>query len=207
MTLLVDCPQINEGILYFKEKYPQLKTLCDDPLISIKRSKYDDPFQGMVRTVIGQQVSTKAAASVWNKMVDLLGEKFDADDVMQQKDSALRDCGLSGRKVEYIQGLCKAVLSGDIDFDKIENMSDEDVVTTITNLRGFGQWSADVFLLFGLGRGNVWAKGDLGVKLGLKDFLALEARPTDQDMLHYGEEFAPYGSAASLIMWHIKAAS
>jgi DNA-3-methyladenine glycosylase II len=202
--LLVDVPEIKQGLLRIQSEYPQVETLCPDPLITIDRSKYDDPFTGMVRIVLGQQVSTKAAASIWAKVQDLLSDDVSPERIKQQNYDDLRNAGLSGRKVEYLQGLSQAVLDGQIDFDAMIDMKDDDVSKSITDLRGFGQWSADMFLLFGLGRGNIWADGDLGVKLGLQLLLAQEERPDDKKMQQFKDEFSPYGSAASLLMWHIK---
>jgi DNA-3-methyladenine glycosylase II len=201
---LVDVPEIRDGLIHIMDEYPHVRGLCHDPLTSIKRSKYDDAFRGLIRIVAGQQVSTKAADSIWNKLAFALGEDFGPQDLLQQEYDILRGCGLSGRKVEYVQEAANAVLSGALDLAHIDDLSDDEIAGQIIAIKGFGRWSADMFLLFGLGRGNVWADGDLGVKMGLQIFLTQDERPSDDQMRRYKQIFAPYGSAASLLMWHIK---
>lgn len=202
---LIDCPPIREGMRRLQKDYPHIAQLCDDPLTSIKRTKYDDPFHGLVKIVAGQQVSTKAAVSIWCKLEAHMCEGFTPAAIMQQNFDDLRGCGLSARKVEYIQGLATAVDSGELDLKALEALDDEAIAEQIISLKGFGRWSADMFLLFGLGRGNIWAIGDLGVRLGLQIFLGQDERPSDDQMRRYASVFAPHGSAASLLMWHIKA--
>lgn len=202
--LLVELPDIRKGMIELTHKYPHIAQLCPDPVETIKRSKYDDVFHGLVKIVAGQQISTKAAASVWQRVVSFLGYDFMPETVLQQNENDLRACGLSGRKVEYIRIVAEAIQSGSLVLENFSKMADDAIATEIVNLKGFGKWSADMFLLFGLGRGNIWADGDLGVRLGLQIFLGQDNRPDDGQMRHYKNIFAPYGSAASLLMWHIK---
>jgi DNA-3-methyladenine glycosylase II len=202
--LLIEVPEIHDGLTELVREYPHVKELCPDPLQTIKRSKYDDAFRGLLRIVVGQQVSTKAADSIWKKMVDAFGEEMNERTILQQDYDVLRSCGLSGRKVEYVQGAAKAVQDGSLNLKDAAELSDTEIAQQIIALKGFGQWSVDMFLLFGLGRGNVWADGDLGVKMGLQIFLDQDERPDDAQMKKYREVFAPHGSAASLLMWHIK---
>lgn len=200
---LVETPIIRDGILELRETYPRFASLSPSPFETINRPLYTDPFHGLIKIVIGQQVSVSAAQSVWLKLYDMLGEGFDAEKLQQQSDEDLRGCGLSGRKAEYIAGLARSVACGDFDIAALSDLSDEDVTTRITALKGFGAWSADMFLLFGLGRGNVWPVGDLGVRIGVQAFTQRPERPSDEDMLRLGAEFAPHGSAAALMMWDI----
>lgn len=201
---LVDVPAINEGLRHMMARYPRLELLCPDPFTSINREIAGDPYHNLVRIVVGQQVSTAAARTIWGRVVQLLGDGFDPSHMAQASFDDLRACGLSGQKVKYITGMSQAVADGHLNPHLFHDMSDDELAAAILALKGFGQWSVDMYMIFSLGRGNVWPVGDLGVRVGLQNLMELPQRPDDAQMAHYGAEFAPYGTAAALLMWDIK---
>ena len=161
-------------------------------------------FPGLVRIVIGQQVSTKAAESLWNRFENEL-PNVTPNAVLVLSDEDMRKLGLSYQKASYIRGLAEAVKAKKFDPVALEHATDEEVHTAITALKGFGGWSAQMYLMFGLARPDVWAPGDLGIQEGLKTYLKKKERPTPQQAEKHGKRFAPHRTAASLLLWHLKA--
>lgn len=166
---------------------------------------YSGPgFPELVRIVIGQQVSTSAARSVWLRMEGHFGE-VEAHKILKLDDDALRAFGLSGQKAKYIRGLSEAVHGKEFDPHALENMDDEGVYAAITALKGFGPWSAEMYMMFSLARPDVWPVGDLGVREGLRLYLKRTDRLTQEETMTLGQRFAPYRTAASILLWHMKA--
>ncbi len=204
MRRLVEIDPIREGLDYMLYTYPRLRKLCPDPYTAINREIAENSYHNLVRIVLGQQVSTAAARTIWERLLRFLGDDFMPDDVVKAEFDGMRACGLSARKVEYIKGMSTAILEGRLTPHLFDGMSDEDIAASIVALKGFGQWSVDMFLIFGLGRGDVWPVGDLGVRMGVQTLTMREARPDDADMARLGAEFSPFGTAAALLMWEIK---
>lgn len=165
--------------------------------------RYTAPgYESLVRIVIGQQVSTKAAASIWEKFRKQLKTVTPAR-VLKMADEDLRALGLSGQKVRYIRGLSEAVHSKAFNPQGLEMLSDEAVYEAITALKGFGRWSAEMYLMFSLARPDIWAPADLGIQNGLMKYHKRESRPTAIEALKMGERFAPHRTAASILLWHL----
>ncbi len=117
----------------------------------------------LLRSVIGQQLSVKAAATIYGRVLDLFGGETPApQELLDAEPQTLRDAGLSWRKVEYVRDLAAHVLSGELEVDRLDQLSDDEVIAEITAVRGFGVWSAQMFLLFHLERPDVLPTGDLG---------------------------------------------
>lgn len=164
-------------------------------------------YEAFARTIVGQQLSTKAAATIWGR-VQLLADPFEPIKVLKLKDEKLRAAGLSGQKVVYLRGLSEAVASKSFVPEKLSKLADEDVIEAITELKGFGRWSAEMVLMFALVRPDVFSGGDLGLREGLKRVLKLDARPTEKESVVLAERWAGHRTAASLLLWHsLKAVS
>lgn len=204
MRRLVDVPEIKEGIEHLINQFPDLQHMAHDPFASLGYRVYDDPFRGLVRIVTGQQISTKAADSVWLKLKGHLGEDFTYIDILSAQRDDLQSCGLSFRKTDYIIGLAQNCESGAFPLERLETLSDDKISKHILELKGFGPWSVDMFLMFCMARPNIWADGDLVVRLGLQKLLGLDAEPSKKILNEYREKFSPHGTAASLLMWHMK---
>lgn len=159
-------------------------------------------FAGLVRIVVGQQVSTAAAQSIWNRVES--GVSVTPRGIMRAAEGDLRALGLSGAKVATIKGLAGAIARRDFDPEAMEELDDEAVLESITALKGFGPWSAQMFLMFGLARPDVWAPADLGIQTGLQYYLNAKERPDISRTQKAGDRFAPNRTAASLLLWHLK---
>lgn len=166
--------------------------------------RYTAPgYDSLVRIVIGQQVSTKAAQSIWEKFRKEL-KSVTPVRVMAMADDDLRALGLSGQKVKYIRGLSEAIIDKSFKPTALEKMKDEDVYEAITALKGFGRWSAEMYLMFSLARPDVWPAGDLGIQEGLRLYHKREERPDAEEVMKMGKKFAPHRTAASVLLWYIK---
>ena len=158
-------------------------------------------FDPLVRIVVGQQVSTHAARAIAGRLVDTVGGQLTAQAIISASDESLRSAGLSRQKVSYLRALSEAVHNDTLPIDALPQLTDADVVSLITAVRGFGEWSAHMYLMFSLGRPDVWPVGDLAVRAGFGRLLGLEERPTPKQTQILAEAFAPHRSALALLCW------
>ena len=161
----------------------------------------DHSFETMARIVVGQQVSVAAATSINKKLVDALEGQLTATAVLDASEELLRSAGLSRQKVNYLQSLATAEATGALVLDGLPELSDEDAVAVITSIRGFGEWSAHMYLMFSLGRPDIWPVGDLAVREGFKRIQGLEERPSAGKLKPMGDDFRPYRSALAMLCW------
>ncbi len=198
---LYELPHIREGLDHLLLNDRVFKKLEIDPEHLTWR--YTVPgYDSLVRIVIGQQVSTKAAHSIWEKFRKELKTVTPAR-VMKMHDDDLRALGLSGQKVKYIRGLSEAIHDKQFDPHALDGLTDAEVYEAITALKGFGRWSAEMYLMFSLARPDIWAPADLGIQNGLRIYHRLEERPTADEALKMGKKFAPHRTAASILLWHL----
>lgn len=155
----------------------------------------------LLRTIVGQQVSVAAAASVWGKLEGLLGPCFSPESLLAKDFDALRACGLSRQKQGYARSLCDLVVSGAVNFDSLAD-DDEEAIAELTRIKGIGRWSAEIYLLFAEGRPDIWPAGDLGVQAGLHKILGLDQRPAEKEARALAENWRPHRSAAAIFTWH-----
>ncbi len=161
----------------------------------------DHSFATLARIIVGQQVSVVAAASISRKLVDTLGGDLTAASVLNCPEEDLRGAGLSRQKVSYIQSLATAEASGQLSLTTLPKLPDEDATDAITAIKGFGEWSAHMYLMFSLGRPDIWPVGDLAVREGFKRIQGLEDRPTAAQLKPLGEPYRPYRSALAMLCW------
>ena len=161
-------------------------------------------YATLLRTIVGQQVSVAAAASVWNKLEALLGEGCAPDKLIEQDFDALRACGLSRQKQGYARSLAELVISGALPLDALPT-DDEDAIAYLTQVKGIGRWSAEIYLLFAEGRGDIWPAGDLAVQEGVKRILGLDERPSEKAIREMSEAWRPHRGAAAIFTWHVYA--
>ena len=159
-------------------------------------------FESLARIVVGQQLSTKAAATISQRTVDALGGEWLPDAVLSTAPETLRAAGLSQQKAGYLQSLAEAVISGSLSLDTLPQQSDQEVEAAITAIRGFGRWSAHMYLMFALGRPDIWPSGDLAVRVGFGRMMGWPDRPTEQTVIAEGAAYAPHRSALALLCWH-----
>ena len=162
----------------------------------------DPGYATLLRTIVGQQVSVAAAASVWNKLEALLGKSCAPDRLIAQDFDALRACGLSRQKQGYARSLAELVMTGALPLDALPE-DDEEAIAYLTKVKGIGRWSAEIYLLFAEGRPDIWPAGDLAVQEGVGRLLKMEARPSEKDIRAIAENWRPHRGAAAIFTWHI----
>ena len=166
--------------------------------------KYRPPdVATLVRALVGQQLSTKAAATIYGRLVSHMRGQIDPGRLSRVRVSTLRRIGLSERKAESLKLLGKAVERGELNIEMMASLEDEIVVEQISALKGFGEWSAQMFLIFSLRRSDVWPCADVGVQNGLQRIFELDERPSPKLMLSMGEIYRPYRTTLSLVCWHV----
>jgi DNA-3-methyladenine glycosylase II len=158
-------------------------------------------FATLLNIVTAQQVSTHAARAIFARLEGRLGA-VTPEALLAVGEDQLRACGLSARKVAYARGLAEAVATGTLDLDALSHAPDEAVVEAITALKGFGRWSADIYLLFALGRADAWPMGDLAVRLALMRLKGWPDRPDDAAMARQGEAWRPWRGCGAIFLWH-----
>jgi DNA-3-methyladenine glycosylase II len=172
-----------------------------------KEERPVDAYGALLRAIVGQQLSTKAARTIYLRVVDLFGGKTPSPEQLLEADEEdLRACGLSGRKTEYVRDLASHVLSGELELDRLEELGDEEVIEEIVAVRGLGQWTAEMFLLFHLERPDVLSGGDLGIRKAIQIEYGLEEMPPPKRVIEIGEPWRPHRSLASLYLWESLAA-
>jgi len=158
-------------------------------------------FPALLRIMVAQQLSVKAAATIHGRLEALLGEITPAN-LLAQPDEALRAAGLSRQKAAYAKALAETCANGDLDFSTIGSLSDDEAITVISGVKGFGRWSAEIYLMFCEGRPDIWPSADLGLQAGLHRLKALAARPTPRETLTLVESWRPHRSAMAIFLWH-----
>jgi DNA-3-methyladenine glycosylase II len=161
-----------------------------------------DAYGALLRAIVGQQLSTKAARTIYGRVCEIFGGTTPSpEQLLEASEADLRAAGLSGRKVEYVRDLAAHVLAGELELDRLEELPDEEVVAEIVAVRGLGQWTAEMFLLFHLERPDVLSGGDLGIRKAVQVEYGLEEMPPPARVLEIGEAWRPHRSLASLYLW------
>lgn len=182
---------------------------ASDPVVAdaLQRCGYPEErirptgYRTLLRTIVGQQVSVAAAASVWRKLETEVGEEMAVEELLSRDFDALRACGLSRQKQGYARSLCELVASGELSFDALP-ADDEEAIAELTRIKGIGRWSAEIYLLFAEGRPDIWPAGDLAVQEAVRRLLALPARPGEKETRALAERWRPYRGAMAIFTWH-----
>ncbi|HEX3736604.1 MAG TPA: DNA-3-methyladenine glycosylase 2 family protein [Solirubrobacterales bacterium] len=160
-----------------------------------------DAFGALLRSIVGQQLSTKAARAIYLRMLGLFDGPPTPAAVLALGEEELRAVGFSRRKVEYVHDLAAQVEGGELELDRIETLDDEEAIAEISAVRGLGRWTAEMFLLFHLGRPDVISGGDLGIRKAVMIEYGLAAMPTPKEIEARAERWRPNRSLASLYLW------
>jgi DNA-3-methyladenine glycosylase II len=155
----------------------------------------------LLRTIVGQQVSVAAARSMWSKLEASYGSPPDLAAILNAADGELRVAGISRQKAGYARSLAELVLSGELNLAALPEEDDE-AVALLTRIKGIGRWSAEIYLLFAEGRGDVWPAGDLAVQIEIGRLLGLPDRPSETYLREVAEAWRPYRGAAAILAWH-----
>ena len=161
-----------------------------------------DHLSALAGAIVSQQLSTKAAATIFGRFVALFpGGQIDAPAIAAHSDEVLRSVGLSGQKVGYMRDLSARIIDGRLKLDELETLPDEQVIERLVAVKGFGRWTAEMFLMFRLHRPDVLPAGDLGIVVAIQRLYRLRKRPDAKRVLKIGEVWKPYRSVASWYLW------
>jgi len=180
-----------------------------EPAFARVRERIGDPpprirprgFETLLRAIVGQQVSIRAAEAIWARVETATGGAADPAKVAATPDEALRAAGLSRQKIAYARSLAEEVLSGRLDFARLPE-DDEEAIAALTRAHGIGRWTAEIYLLFAEGRGDVFPAGDLAVRQEIGRILGLEAMPGEKQARLLAEPWRPHRGAAAIFAWH-----
>ncbi len=185
-------------IEYLKKKDKKLGAAIDR-IGMIKRGIVPDPFTALVSSIVAQQISSKAADTVWNRLCQLLGN-ITPESIAAAELSEIQACGMSLRKAGYIKGAAEAATIGRIDFNNLHTLSDEAVIKLLSSLNGVGVWTAEMLLIFSLCRPDVVSYKDLAICRGMMNLYGLKELPREK-FEKYRKRYSPYGTVASLYLW------
>ncbi len=191
--------QNSEAVLHLREVDAVLASLIDTvgPYCLDLR---DDRFVALARAIVGQQLSVSAARTIWTRFVDAVGS-LEPGAVAAVDAQVLRDAGLSRAKAAYVQDLAWRVEGGQVNLDQLEQLADEAVIAELTMVKGIGRWTAEMFLIFSLGRPDVYALDDVGLQRSMRLAYATAGGMTPQALVKLTEVWQPFRSVASLYLW------
>lgn len=164
---------------------------------------YRDPtFEALVRSIVSQQLSTKVAAVIFNRLAKAVrGGEMTPENILRLRTTTLRKVGLSGQKADYIRSLARHAKDGSLPFESLTDMDDEAVIARLTQVKGVGVWTAHMFLMFGLRRPNILAVGDLGVRQAIQRAYQLSEMPKPAEVEQIAQQWRPHCSAACWYLW------
>lgn len=194
-------PYAEQALRHLRRKDPALRPIFKQvgPFVL---EPHGDRFQILARSIISQQISTKAAQSIAARVVALLGRRrFAAESVRKLSHEQLRSAGLSRAKAVYFHDLADWVGSGRINLHAIHQADDEEIIRELTQVKGIGRWTAEMFLIFCLGRPDVLPIDDLGLRAGVRRCDGLEEMPTKAEVRERGSIWAPYRTVATWYLW------
>lgn len=188
---------------------------CADPIMSAlvsrigplhrearRRGRPDDAYGALVRTIVGQQLSTKAARSIYNRLATIFGARPPTpEELLVADEDQLRAAGLSRPKIRYLRDLADHIISGEMDLEAFGDLADDEVTERITAVKGLGPWSADMFLMFHLERPDVLPVGDLGIRRAVERTYGLEAMPNPDELRAIAEPWQPHRTLACFYLW------
>jgi DNA-3-methyladenine glycosylase II len=167
-----------------------------------RRGSRPDPFQALLRAIVGQQLSTKAARSIWERVVAVLGSETPSPPAVLASDpDELRGAGLSRSKVSFMQDLSERIRDGRLDLEAVGELADEDVIAELIEVKGIGRWTAEMFLMFHLARPDVISAGDLGIRRAIQIAYGLDDLPGPEEMERIAEPWRPHRTLACLYLW------
>ncbi len=167
-----------------------------------RRGRPADAYGALLRSIVGQQLSTKAARTIYGRLADLYGGRAPSPSELIDTDpERLREVGLSRAKASYLRSLAEHVIAGELELDRLTDLPDEEVSAQLTAVKGLGQWTADMFLIFHLERPDVLPVGDLGVRRAVQIAYGLQDLPSPAELIEIGEPWRPHRSLASLYLW------
>lgn len=189
----------SKALSHFKKVDPILYELAKsiDPIVLEKSPNH---FIRLVRSIVGQQLSVKAASTIFSRFEKLFQTEINAGEILELNDEDMRSCGISYSKIKYIKDLAEKVHSKELLLEALEDADAETIIENLTKVKGIGTWSAEMFLMFALARPDVFSVGDLGLKNAMIRLYGLD-KPTNKELLKLSEKWSPYRTYASRILW------
>jgi DNA-3-methyladenine glycosylase II len=167
-----------------------------------RRGSRPNPWEALARAIVGQQLSTRAAASIWSKLLDQFGGRTPKpEELLRKRPATLRKAGLSNAKVSFLRELAARVKDGRLDLKRLRDLPDEDVIAELIEVKGVGQWTAEMFLIFHLARPDVAAVGDLGIRRAVQIAYGFDELPGPEELNGIAEKWRPHRTLASLYLW------
>ena len=167
-----------------------------------RRGSRADAYEALARAIVGQQLSTKAAGSIWQRLIDRFGGSFPRPaELIAADPESLRDAGLSRAKVGFLRDLAERIEDGRLDLGRLARLPDEDVVAELIQIKGVGAWTAEMFLIFHLARPDVVSTGDLGIRRAVQVAYGLDDLPGPHDLERIAEPWRPHRTLACLYLW------
>ncbi|HUC31725.1 MAG TPA: DNA-3-methyladenine glycosylase [Candidatus Paceibacterota bacterium] len=169
----------------------------------LARKETGEYFEALVESIVSQQLSVKVADTIFNRFIALTpGKKFPTPrEILKMPAAKMRKCGLSGMKVAFIKDLSRKILDGSLDLKKIDMMSDEEVIKHLIQVKGIGQWTAEMFLMFSLGRDDVFSYGDLALRNAMQRVYKMKKTPTPAQAAKITGKWSPYRTLGSRYLW------
>jgi DNA-3-methyladenine glycosylase II len=164
-------------------------------------AQHQDPFKALIHAIIAQQLSSRAAATIERRFDALFAGRPAPADVTLVPDEGLRAVGISAQKIRYIRDLCARIQDGSLKLDALPDLPDESVIAALTQVKGIGRWTAEMFLMFRLHRPDVLPIGDLGIVKAVQRVYGLRQVPTPARLIRIGEAWRPYRSVACWYLW------
>ena len=171
--------------------------------VKLKWRATKDFFAALCNEIVSQQLSDKVADVLYQRLNQTCGSSITAEIITRLTDQQLRDTGMSWSKVKFIKNLAQAVITQAIDLEALTKLKDELVIAELTKLHGIGPWTAEMFLMFSLGRQDVFSHGDLGLRRAIKKLYGFKNEPTRQQVEKITTKWSPYRTYACLVLWKI----
>jgi len=197
---IIETPDdIRAGMRALRRKCPHLRRVHEitgDPPLRRRPAG----FEGLARIIVGQQLSTASASAIWSRLAAAV-HPFGADALLAASDETLRGAGLSAPKIRTLRNAARAVADGELVIEDLTDHSDEAIHEQLTRVPGIGPWTADIFIMFCLGRRDAFAAGDLALQVAAQGALALERRPNPVELLELAERWRPWRGVAARLLW------
>jgi DNA-3-methyladenine glycosylase II len=191
---------MRKKINHLKASDPVLAAIIER--VGVIEPAYREPtFESLSRAIVYQQLNGKVARVIFGRLETAAGGSITPSSILALSEEQMRSCGLSRQKLSYIRDLAAKTLRGEIDFDQLPRMSDEEVIEHLTRVKGIGIWSAQMFLMFALRRENVMPVGDLGIRMAIKKAYRKRKLPQPKDMLKLARNWSPYCTLACYYLW------
>jgi len=191
---------IIEDAIEFLQKDPQLATIIDR-VGSYNLKRRNHHFSTLIESIISQQIATSAAEAIFKRFKKLYPKFPTASEILSTRKSKLRVVGLSSMKIEYLKDLARHVEKGKLNIKSLSKMNDDDVITQLTQVKGIGRWTAEMFLIFSLGRQDVFPVDDLGLRKGVQKLFSLPEIPKPKEVEKLGEKWKPYRTIVTWYLW------